>query len=168
MSICDESGMAADIGGTMKLSAWGFSERNLIWLLPCRDVTCGICDCLGTLSRACISSPNVVSDGVAAVGSVWGFPTAETFNSVAPYFLSLSQKWLAASPHPSCVSLSCLICFCRILSMWCCTVLEIVPVTLPGSWSSLSLPCPVFFHHHPRLSHPPDLWNLQDRSDCLW
>jgi len=76
---------------TMWWSAWGFSKPSLIWLLPARDVTCGICNCPGTISRAYICSPNVVGDGVAEVMSVWGFTTAGTFNSVLPCCKSLTK-----------------------------------------------------------------------------
>jgi len=124
----------------MWLSAWGLSEPSLIWLLPCRDVTCGIGDCLGTIWRTGISSPDVGGDCVAAVVSVWGITTAGTFSSVILYFISLSRQYSAASPHPGFLSSSSLICFCRKLSMWCRTVLENVPITQPGSSSSLSLP----------------------------
>jgi len=128
---------------TMWLLAWGFSEPALIWLYPCRDVSWGIRDCLGTISRTCISARNVVGDGVAAPVSVWGFKTAGTFNDVVWYFISLSWCWSAMSLHPGRVSSSILIYFCWTLSMRCPTVLEIVPITQPGSSSLHSLPSSV-------------------------
>jgi len=127
----------------MWLSAWGFCEPSLIWLLPCRDVTSSICDCPEMISTTYISCPNVVGDGVAAVVSVWGFTTAGIVNSVILYIICLSRKQSAVSPHPGCVSFSSLICFSRKLTMRCCTILEIVPITQPGSSSLLSLPSSV-------------------------
>ena len=70
ISLCDESGTTSGMNDIMWLSARGCSKPSLIWLLPCRDITCGTWDCLGTISRTWNSSPNVVGDGVAAVKSV--------------------------------------------------------------------------------------------------
>jgi len=89
---CDESGDPSGLRDTMWLSTWGLSNPSLIWLLPCRDVACGIWDCLGMISRTCISSSNVVCDGVAAVESIWGCTTAGTFSSVVLYSIFLSRK----------------------------------------------------------------------------
>jgi len=121
----------------------GLSEPSLIWLLPGREVTAGICHCLRTISSVCMCSPNVVKGDVAEVVSIRGLTTTGTINSAVPYFISLSRKKLAASPHPGCVTLSIVICFCQQLSMRCCTVLEIVPITHSGSSSWLSLPSSV-------------------------
>jgi len=98
MSICEESGTmwgGRDIKG---LTAWGFTEPGRSWLLPSRDVTSIICDWLGTILTACISSPNVVGDGVAAVMCVWGFTTAGTFVWATLNFISRSQMLSDASP----------------------------------------------------------------------
>jgi len=92
LTLCDKSGTASGMGETMWLSAWRFSKPTLTWLVPCQDVTCGIWDCPGTISKTCISSPNVVGDGVAAVASVWVFRTAGTLSSVVPKSVSLSWK----------------------------------------------------------------------------
>ena len=68
--ICNELGAAMGGRDVMPLSHCCFSDPSLISQLPGREVPCGTCDCLGTISRVCISSPNVVGDGVAAVLSV--------------------------------------------------------------------------------------------------
>ena len=143
VALCDESGTASGMRDTMWLSAWGFSEPSLNWLLPERDVNGGIWDCPGTISRTCISSQNVVGDGVAAVVCIWGFTTAKTLNSVVLYFICPSWKRSAASPQHACISSSSLFCFCWKLSIQSFTVLKIVPITQPGSSSSLSLPSSV-------------------------
>ena len=166
-SICDKSGMASGIRDNKWLSASGWSEPTLICLHPGWDVTCIMCDCPGTISRTCISSPNVVGDGVAAVMSVWGFTTAGTFNSVIPYSISLSQKWLAASLHPGCVSALSLIRFCQ--SSPCGAVLLWRLCPSPSQVCHLRSACQALYllHHRPHLPHPPHLQNLQDCSDCL-
>jgi len=92
ISICDPSGNALGAGGTIWLSAWGSAESSLIWLRAGWDIIRGICDCSGMISWACLSSPNMVVDGVLAVVSVWGFPTAGTWNSVILYFIRLSRN----------------------------------------------------------------------------
>jgi len=53
------------------------------------------------------------------------------------------RNTLAASSHHGGVNLLSFNCFCRNLSMHCCTVLVIVPITQLGSSSSLSLPCSI-------------------------
>jgi len=83
------------------------------------------------------------SHDVAVVMCVWGFTMAGTIISAVPYCMSVSRKLSDVSPHPGFVSPSNLICYFRKLSMWCWTVLEIVPITQPGSSSSLSLPSSV-------------------------
>jgi len=95
---CDESGTASDMSEAMWLYTWGFSEPSIIWQLSDRDVTCGICDHLGMISRFCISSQNVVGDGVAAVVSVHlnsvilaSTPTLTC--SLSPLICSLTQLW---------------------------------------------------------------------------
>jgi len=113
----------------------GFIEPSLIWLLPGREVPCGICDIPETILRHFMSCPNVVSAGAAASSPVCGWTTARTINSDVPYLLSISWKMSAASSHPDCVNSSSFICFCRNLSMRCCTILVIVPITQPGSSS---------------------------------
>ena len=119
----------------------GITEPSLIRVLPGREVPCGIWDIPGTISRDLISSPNVVTAWAAASSSVCGWTMARTLNLDVPYLSFLTQKYLAASSHPRCVNSSSFICFCRNLSMHCCTVLVIVPITQPGSSSSLLLPC---------------------------
>jgi len=143
LRIGDESGSAAGARPTIPVSDYGFPEPSLIWQLRSREVTCGICHIPGTISRHSISTPNVVGAGVAASLSVCGLTTAGTFNSDVLDFLSLALKQSAELPHPGCVNSSSFICFCRNLSMHCCTVLEIVPITQPGLSSSLILPCSV-------------------------
>jgi len=97
-----------------------------------------------TLTRS--GSPErIVTPGVAAFMSLRGFITAGTVNLAVPYFISLSQNLLAASPHLDCVILSCLISFRRTLSTQRCPLLEIVPITQPGSSSLLSLPSSMFY-----------------------
>jgi len=127
----------------MWLSGWGFPEPGLGWLLPTRNVSCGIWDCPRTISGAYINSPNVLGDGEAPVVSVCSFTTAAACNAIIPYLISLSPKLSAASLHPSCVSWASLICFSQKVCMRCFTVLEIVAITQRGSSSSLSLPSSV-------------------------
>ena len=127
----------------MILSDYGFSEPSLIWLLSGRVVTAVIGDCPWMIARVCICSPNVVGDAVAAVVSIWGFTTAGTLKPVVPYFISRSRKYLAAYPQPGWVNSSSFIPFCRKLSNRCCTVLDNMPVTQPGSSISLGLPSSV-------------------------
>jgi len=91
----------------------GFPESSLIWLLLSREISCGMCDLLGTISGVSISSPNVVGAGVAASIYVSGSTTAGTFIATVPYFVSRTWMCLAASLHPSCVNLSSLICMCH-------------------------------------------------------
>ena len=90
--ICDHSGIGA--GGTdrMRSCVWGFCARSFIWQLPGREVTCGICNFPGTLSRVSRGSLNGVGTDDAASSAVWSWTTAGTFNSVVPYFVSLSRK----------------------------------------------------------------------------
>ena len=136
------------------LSDCRFPEPCLIWLLPGWGVHCGICNIPRTISRHSISSSHAVGAGAAVSSSIGGFTTAGTIDSVVPYILSLSRKYSAASPHPSCVDSSNFISFYRNLSMHCCTVLEIVPITRPGSSSWLRLPCSVSPSSSPSPSSP--------------
>ena len=55
-------------------------------------------------------------------------------------------------PYPGGVTLSSSSFFCRKLSRRCCTVLEIVSITQPGSSSSPSLPCCVSSSSSPSSS----------------
>jgi len=121
----------------------GLPETILIRLLPRWEVHCGIHNIPRTMSRLSICSPNVFSVGADASSSVWGLTTAGTLNSGVPYFLSPSRRESAASSHPSCIILSSFICFYRNVSMRCCPILVIVPITQPGLSSSLSWPCSV-------------------------
>jgi len=98
---------------------------------------------LGWSQESAYALQMFVGDGVAADVSIWGLISTGTFNSAVPYFICLSPKLLAASPQPGGLNSSSLICFCHKLCIQCCTVLEIVPITLPGLSSSLSLPCTV-------------------------
>jgi len=141
--IGDESGVAEAPRSALPVSNSGFAEPNLIWLLPARDVPCGIRDIPGTILRDSMSSPNVVRAGAAASSSVCGLMTAGTFNSDGLYLWSCSLKPFAASSHHSCVNSSGCICIFRNISLRCYTVLEIVPISQPGLSSSLSLPCSV-------------------------
>jgi hypothetical protein len=87
----DESGSAA--GSTLGMLDFdcGFTEPSLIWLLPGREVTCGLCDIPGTMSRLSNRSPNVAG-GVARESSfVCGWMTAGTLISVVLYCLSHSR-----------------------------------------------------------------------------
>jgi len=139
----DELGTSLGKIDAMGPSDSGFCKSSLIWLLPARDVSCGICDCPEMISRVCTHSPNVAGDSVAAIVSVWDFTTARSLNSTVLYFKSLSCRESATYPHPGCVSLSSLICICRELSMQCCLVLEIVPITQPALLTLLSFPSSV-------------------------
>jgi len=138
--ICNETDSMPGRSEDMRLGDCGLPELCLIWLLPGWDAHCSVRSILGTIWRVSICSSNVVRGGAAPTWSIWDITTAGTFNLVITYFLSLPQKYSAESPHPGCVNLSYVICFCRNLSS---TVFEIVPITQPGSSSSLSLPCSV-------------------------
>jgi len=127
----------------MPLSDCSFSETSLIWQYPGREVPCGIHDGPGMFWIDCISSTNVVSDGVAAVMSVWGLKTAGTIDLLVPYYIAFSRMTSATSPHHRWVNSSTLTCFCPKLCMWCCNILEIVPITQPGLSLSPSLPSAV-------------------------
>jgi len=136
----DEAGAEGGGRDGMHSCVWCFHEHSLIWLVRGREVRCGICDFPGTLSRVSIGSPTVVSAEEAASSAVWGWTTAWTLNAVIPCFLSLSRNKSDGSPQPGCVNLWSFICFCWKRSLWCLIVSEIVPITQPGSSSSLSLP----------------------------
>jgi len=70
----------------------GFPKPSLIWLIPGREVPCGICVIPGRMSRNYITSQNVVRAGAATSSSVCSWITAGTLNSYMPYVLSLSRK----------------------------------------------------------------------------
>jgi len=70
--IRDELGFGAGGWVRMRLSACGLREPSIIWLLPGQEVTCGICNFPGTLSRVSIGSPNVVGAHDAASSTIWG------------------------------------------------------------------------------------------------
>jgi len=141
--IHNEAGSAPGAKLAIPVFNWGFPEPSLMWLLPGWEVHWAISDIPGTISRDSRSSPNVVGAGAAASSVVCGLMTARTINSHVPYSLSLSQTKSAASLHPGCVNVSSFISFCQHLSLHCCSVLEIVPITQPALSSSLSLPCSV-------------------------
>jgi len=90
--IRDKSGIVAGGREWMGSCVCGFWEPSLILLLPGREVTCGICNLLRTLWRVSRGSLNVVGTDDAAPSAVWGWTTAGTFDSVVPYFLSLSRN----------------------------------------------------------------------------
>jgi len=62
----DESDSAPGGKEDMRSGDFGFPEPTQIWLLPGREVHCGIGDIPGTISRVSNSSPNVVGAGAAA------------------------------------------------------------------------------------------------------
>jgi len=152
----------------MNLCDCGFSEPSLMWLLPGREVTGGICDCPRTMSGVCTSSPNVVRDGVAAVMSIgaWKLPEPPIRQSHTTY-VSHRSSWLrppilgAAIHQASSVSA------------------ENSPCGAVLFWRMSPSPSQVHHHHHsacralyllqhlPHLPHPAHCWNLQDRSNCL-
>jgi len=76
----------------IRLRYYGFSEVSLIWLLVVPEVPCSISNCPGMITSVSISSPNVVSIGMAAVVSVWSLTTAGTIDLVILYHISLSWK----------------------------------------------------------------------------
>jgi len=141
--IGDESGPTVGASPAIPLFYCGFPEARPKWLLPGQEVLCGICNIPGTISTHSIGCLNDVGAGAASSSVIWGSTTAGTSNSDVPDLISLSWKQLAASPHPGFVNSSSFICFCWYLSIRCCTILEIVPITQPYSSSSLSLPCSV-------------------------
>jgi hypothetical protein len=59
----DESGSAAVCPLGMLDLDCGFTEPNLISFLPVGEVTSGLCDISGAMSRLSISSPNVAGGG---------------------------------------------------------------------------------------------------------
>jgi len=118
-------------------------EPSWIWQHTGWEVLCGICNGPGIISRHSICSPNVVGASAAATSSGRYLTTCGTLQSDMPYFLSVFLTFLAASSHPGCVNWSIVIYFCRNLSMRCCSMLDSVPITHPGSSSSLIFPCSV-------------------------
>jgi len=143
LSMSNELGSAAGARPGILVYNCGVLELNLLWLLPGQEVSYGICDILGTLSRYSICSPNVVCAGAFEWSSNDSWTTAGTLHSVVLYFLSLSQNQSAASSHPCCGNSSSFICFCRNLIIHCCTLLVIGPITMLVSSSLLSCPCSV-------------------------
>jgi len=88
----DESGSAAGSRSGMLVFDCSFAQPTLIWLLPGREVPCGICDIPRTMSRHSIHSPNAVGAGDAVSSSVCSSMTAETLNPDVLYTLSLAPK----------------------------------------------------------------------------
>jgi len=141
--IGDESGSAIGRRHAMPLFYCAFSAPSLMWLLPGREVPCSICNIPGMLTSVSITAPNDVGASQAAISTFRGLKTAGTHNSVVSWSFSPSQKWSAVSPHPGCVTLSSFNCLYKHLSMHCCTVLAIVPITQLGSSFLLNLPSSV-------------------------
>jgi len=122
---------------------YSFPKPSLICLLSRREVPSSICDNPGSTSWNFINSPIVIGAGAAASSAIYSWRMASTSHLDWMYFFSLLQKELVTSSHLRGVNSSSLICIWRNLTMYCCTVLVIVPITLPGSSSSLSWPCSI-------------------------
>jgi len=142
-SIGDELATSFGTSDPIPLCDCGFSEPTLIWLLPGQTVPCGICNCPRTMWRGCNCFPNLDSDGVVAVMSVWCFTTAGKINSAFLSFISLSRQLSAAFRHPGLVSFWTLICLYSTDSRRCSTVVAIVPFTQPGWPLLLNMPSSV-------------------------
>jgi len=67
----DESGTAGGARLGILVFDCSFTKPSPVWLLPGRDVHCGICDIPGTIPWHSSSSPNGVGAGAAAVSSIW-------------------------------------------------------------------------------------------------
>jgi len=78
--ISDQSGIGAGMGDGMHSCVCGFHDPCLIWLLPGREVTCRICNFLGTLSKVSIGWPNAFGGDDTASSDVWRWTTTGTFN----------------------------------------------------------------------------------------
>ena len=78
----DKSGSSAGSPLGMLDLDCAFTEPTVNWPLPGRDVPCGLCDIPETMSRLCISSPNVACGGAVGSWFVCGWMTAGTLNSV--------------------------------------------------------------------------------------
>jgi len=85
--IGDRSGIGAGGRDGKRSCVCGFHQPSLIWLISGPEVTCGICNLPGTLSRASIGTPHDVRADYAASSAVWGWTTTGTFNSVVPYLV---------------------------------------------------------------------------------
>jgi len=129
-------------------------EPSLIWLLSGQEVSCGICNILGTMSKHSRRSQNFITASTAASSSVCSFRTTRTLTSDVLYFLSLPPKLSAASPDPSWVNSSRFNYLFQNFSMRCCTILETEPITQLGSSSFLSWPCSVCSSFSSALSAP--------------
>jgi len=128
----------ASIGGSrlgIHVFDCGFTQPSLIWMLSGEQIPCRICVIPGSMSRHSISSPNVASAGATASTTVCGWTTAGTLNLDVTECLSHSWRESAASSYPGCVNSSSFICYWRNLSMHCCNILLILPITQPGSSS---------------------------------
>jgi len=165
--IGDNSGAALGGRDGLCLTRCGCWESSLIWLLRGREVTGGISDFQGTLSRVSIGSLNVVSADEAASSSVRGWTTAGTFHFIVPYILYLARNKSATFP-------SLVVSICEHSS----TSSEFAPSDAMPFWWSCSTPsqvrhlrsaCPGqdLLHHHPHNPHPPHHPDLEDCSDHL-
>jgi len=139
--IAEKLGAAIGSRPAISVSDCGLPESSLIWLLPAGDVLYGIWDIPGTISRHYLCRLNVVGVDAAASLSICSSKNAGTNHSDGPIFLSSSHEQSPVWPHPGFVNFWSLICVCGNLFMCCCTVVEIVPSTLPGLSSLLCLPC---------------------------
>jgi len=119
--IGDQSGIRAGGRDRMRSCVHSFCEPSLIWLLPGPEVSWGVCNFPGTISRVSVGTPNVVGTDDAALSAIWSLTTDGTFNSVVPYYLFLFQKQLTAVPKPGRVDSSTFICICRKRFMRYCT-----------------------------------------------
>ena len=82
----DESSSIAGARLGILESDWRFLEPNLIGLLPGREVSCGICYLLETISRHFIYSPNVWRAGAATSRCICSLATSGTLKSNVPHF----------------------------------------------------------------------------------
>jgi len=80
--IRDESGAAIGRADAIYLCVWGFLESCLIRLLPGWEVTCGMCDFLGSVSWVSIGWLYVVGADDAAISSICSWMTPGTFNLI--------------------------------------------------------------------------------------
>lgn len=139
-SIRDESTSVAGARWGIEVSNLGFSEPSHTWLLPGQEALCGMCNLRGNMSRHSRRSSNVVRAETATWWSICDLKRAGILNSAVQYFISLPQKESAASPYSGSLNWWSFICFWHHLVMLCWTVLDVVPITHPGSSYSHSLP----------------------------
>jgi len=66
----------------------GVPEPSNIWLLPYRQVPCGMWNSSGTIPSVYMSSPNVITAGAVTNLSVCGLTTARKFNEGAQDLVS--------------------------------------------------------------------------------